>query len=640
MLFSADMSFLTIPSKEGLFTTIKSSKSAGETEGRACTDANEENHDEEDEDDEDDDTEDVRLIPRCSPVPRKRGSSIFDETAEYMRIHQALSVGKRVSFADTTGGDLVDVREFAAFDSDEEDNVKWEEEEAKYRKAEREPTYRVNPEFHAPGSGALLQAVRSHKVEVEQISPVEDEPLAFSGVIRVLNISFHKAVYIRSTMDSWATYFDHPAEYVLGSNDGDTDRFSFKLSFAPPYTTHGSRIEFVVRYETSDGDYWANNSSMNYAVALLLSYEDDLGQPSTDVAQKRSILKTPRAYSLDDDVFSGDNQEEGEEEPEISPAELVRPSAVYPVIVQPEIDVEKAVQKPASSATPEHGPPSASGAPSTPAIFPDQQLPSASSEIDLPAHSTFALHAGESVQPDKSQPSHLLRWESKNHMSEHSGHSFPIAALSLSSPSSHESERRSDDSQAERVENPALEAPLLCPPVAKMSLLSTAGEDWMAAECVSCPSVTEALEREAAVGLNELEEGFSEVSTTPAAHHADRPPEGETHGPVEAEDEGPLSPELAESPSVNITEVSQDVAPQSLSAWNDKEEPACIPLHTSLENAPSVLSDVSEVMFADDFSNNLMPCVFFLTAVVSLSLMMQAPSALFFIGLLLVLHGL
>uniref|UniRef100_A0A3Q2Q1T8 CBM21 domain-containing protein n=1 Tax=Fundulus heteroclitus TaxID=8078 RepID=A0A3Q2Q1T8_FUNHE len=280
-------------------------------EGRACTDANEENGDEED--DEDDDTEDVRLIPRCSPVPRKRGSSIFDETAEYMRIHQALSAGKRVSFADTTGGDLVDVREFAAFDSDEEDSAKWEEEEeAKYRKAEREPTYRVNPEFHAPGSGALLQAVRSHKVEVEQISPVEDEPLAFSGVIRVLNISFHKAVYIRSTMDSWATYFDHPAEYVLGSNDGDTDRFSFKLSFAPPYTTHGSRIEFVVRYETSDGDYWANNSSMNYAVTLLLSYEDDPGQPRQ---VSFSVLAFPLALKLNSDLFYHWSDFKGADEP-------------------------------------------------------------------------------------------------------------------------------------------------------------------------------------------------------------------------------------------------------------------------------------------------------------------------------------
>uniref|UniRef100_A0A3P8TTT1 CBM21 domain-containing protein n=1 Tax=Amphiprion percula TaxID=161767 RepID=A0A3P8TTT1_AMPPE len=206
-----------------------------------------------------DDT-DVRLIPRCSPVPRKRGASIYDETAEYMRIHLALSAGKRVSFADTTGGDLVDMREFVAFDTDEEEgSARWEEEE-----------------FNAAAG--------------------ENEPLAFRVLIRVLNVSFHKSVYIRTTMDNWATYFDHPAEYVQGSNDGDTDQFSLKLSFAPPYLTHGSRIEFVVRYETSDGDYWANNSSMNYVITLLLSYEEDPALANADVKQIRSILKPPKAY--------------------------------------------------------------------------------------------------------------------------------------------------------------------------------------------------------------------------------------------------------------------------------------------------------------------------------------------------------
>lgn len=279
---SADMSFLTIPSQEGLFTATKAEEGA-----RSRADAADN-----DDEDEEDDIEDLRLIPRSSPVPRRRGSSIFDETAEYMRIHQALSAGKRVSFADTTGGDLVDVLEFHAFDSDEEDgSAKWQEEEAKYRKPAREPSYSVRPEFRAPTGGALLQAVRARKVEVEHICPAHDDPLAFSGLVRVLNVSFHKAVYIRSTLDSWDTYFDHPADYVQGSNDGETDQFSFRLSFAPPYTTHGSRIEFVVRYETSDGDYWANNSSLNYVVTLLLSYKEEPVQTSTDVPQRRSILK-------------------------------------------------------------------------------------------------------------------------------------------------------------------------------------------------------------------------------------------------------------------------------------------------------------------------------------------------------------
>lgn len=281
------MSFLSIPSEEGLFTTIKTRKSPGEEAARS----------DDEEDEEDDDTEVTRLIPRCSPVPRKRGASIHDETAEYMRIHLALSAGKRVSFADTTGGDLIDVKEFTAFDTDEEeDSARWEEEEAKYRKPRKEPTYSVRPGFTTLTSDALLRAVRTNKVEVEKISPVENEPLSFSGVVRVFNISFHKAVYVRSTTDNWLTYFDHPAEYVQGSHDGDTDQFSFKLSFAPPYVTDGSRIEFVVRYETSEGDFWANNFSMNYAVSLLLSYEDDSEHPTVSVPQTRGILKPPKVY--------------------------------------------------------------------------------------------------------------------------------------------------------------------------------------------------------------------------------------------------------------------------------------------------------------------------------------------------------
>lgn len=281
------MSFLSIPSEEGLFTTIKTRKSPGEEAARS----------DDEEDEEDDDTEVTRLIPRCSPVPRKRGASIHDETAEYMRIHLALSDGKRVSFADTTGGDLIDVKEFTAFDTDEEeDSARWEEEEAKYRKPRKEPTYSVRPGFTTLTSDALLRAVRTNKVEVEKISLVENEPLSFSGVVRVFNISFHKAVYVRSTTDNWLTYFDHPAEYVHGSHDGDTDQFSFKLSFAPPYVTDGSRIEFVVRYETSEGDFWANNFSMNYAVSLLLSYEDDSEHPTVSVPQTRGILKPPKVY--------------------------------------------------------------------------------------------------------------------------------------------------------------------------------------------------------------------------------------------------------------------------------------------------------------------------------------------------------
>ncbi|XP_067095933.1 protein phosphatase 1 regulatory subunit 3A isoform X1 [Osmerus mordax] len=320
------MSFLTIPEPEGLFTSVKT--------GRVT----EEGHSSVDEDD-DDDTQNVHLIPRSSPIPRKRGQSIYDEDAEYLRIRLGLVLpARRVSFADTTGGDLVYVKEFGAFDSDEEDAT-YEAEEAKYRRPDRHPIYRVRPEFDMPTPSTLTHAVHTNKIEVEMVSAVEDDPLTFRGVIRVLNISFNKAVYIRSTMDSWGTYYDYPAEYVQGSHDGETDKFSFRLSFAPPYVTHGSRIEFVVRFETPDGDYWANNNGRNYVVTLLLSYEEELAQASRyDMQDIKGILKPGKIYSMEDDFYDDPDLEEGE--PECSVTGYVRPIPICPVIIQPEIDVE------------------------------------------------------------------------------------------------------------------------------------------------------------------------------------------------------------------------------------------------------------------------------------------------------------
>lgn len=300
-------------------------------------------------DEEEEETEeDVRLIPRSSPVPRKRGSSIADETAEYMRIRLVLP-NRRVSFADSTGAELVDVRTFVPFDSDEEDDSRWEEEEARYRKAYREPTYRVWPEFQPLAGTELVLAVHTNKLEVESVTSVPDEPLSFEVIVRVLNISFHKSVYVRSTMDGWINHFDYPAEYVQGSNDGKTDKFSVKLSFASPYLFNGARIDFVVRYETSDGEFWANNSGRNYSVSLLQSYEDETAQTTTeDKPELKGILKPPR-YRADIGYDDSDDRGYDLSSTECEEAENQTSFAQLPVI-HPEIDIETAKK---SSSSPE-----------------------------------------------------------------------------------------------------------------------------------------------------------------------------------------------------------------------------------------------------------------------------------------------
>ncbi|XP_012675558.2 flocculation protein FLO11 isoform X2 [Clupea harengus] len=314
---SQNNNFLAIPDEKDLFVPVK----------------NESNSPVDDEDEENKD--DSRLIPRSSPVPRKRGPSIADETAEYMRIRNHFK--RRVSFADSTGGDLIDVREFNAFDEDE-DTERWEAEEARYRTAIREPTYRLSPEFQELSGDELMRAVRAGKVEVQRVSFDADEPLEFSGTIRVLNISFSKSVYIRSTMDGWGTYFDYPADYVEDSNDGESDQFSFKLSFAPPFLFDGARIDFVVRYETSNGDFWANNSGKNYSVTLHVTYEDPFAQASgIDVHSLRGILKPGKEYEYD----SEDDDDEGPRR--LEPEE--RPRPVQPVIVHPEMDIDVGVQE-------------------------------------------------------------------------------------------------------------------------------------------------------------------------------------------------------------------------------------------------------------------------------------------------------
>ncbi|XP_040009121.1 protein phosphatase 1 regulatory subunit 3A isoform X3 [Xiphias gladius] len=617
----------------------------------------ENNDDDDDDDDEDDVTEDVRLIPRCSPVPRKRGPSIYDEAAEYMRIHLELSAGKKVAFADTTGGDLVDVKEFVAFDSDEEaDSERWKKEEAKYRKPERKATYRVRPEFNAPAGSALLQAVHANKVEVEQIAPVENEPLAFTALIRVLNISFHKAVYIRSTMDNWVTYFDHLAEYVQGSHDGDTDRFSSKLSFVPPFSTHGSRIEFVVRYETSVGDFWANNSSMNYVVTLLLSYEDDAAEGDVDPQRLRSILKPPKDYSMNEDLDSEDEQEKEEaEEAGTSESGLVRSTAACPYMVQPEIDIETAVHPSGPSVPPNQELPSVDGTLSAHTASPGERFPSVSSETTLQTNSSCAISASESVELNKSQPLPRLHCELGNQISELPMDSSPSALL----PSlQHESRPRSDRSQAGGEKIPSSEASCMHLPTTETNLRPT-GEDGstesptgrplleLAAASVSAPGVTQGFERDVAAGPSELVAGLSESSSSSAAHREGStpvlpPPLAESRASLGAEGEAPASPELTENASVStgVTDSSEKLALQSDSAWEEKEDAPQISPDTLLENLSNTLSAASEPQPEHDVNQSLMPSIVFLSGVVSLSIVMQEPSALFLIGLLLILHRL
>ena len=71
--------------------------------------------------------------------------------------------------------------------------------------------------FTQPGcSPAFLSTVREHKVCLE--NAFTQNPTTISGIVRVLNIDFHKAVTVRWTVNDWRTHCDQAGTYVDGSS--------------------------------------------------------------------------------------------------------------------------------------------------------------------------------------------------------------------------------------------------------------------------------------------------------------------------------------------------------------------------------------------------------------------------------------
>ncbi|XP_026524883.1 protein phosphatase 1 regulatory subunit 3A isoform X5 [Notechis scutatus] len=194
---------------------------------------------------------------RFSPAPRRRNSDSSEETEAEI----PSTTARKVSFADAFGFDLVSVKEFDSWDNPitqpsddlEDEDVPVDE-------------FYLTPLFLIPTTQEeLLQTVRAHKICLEFVEFLPGV-ICMKGIIRVLNITFQKLVYVRMSLDNWLTYYDILAEYVPNSCDGETDQFLFKISLVPPYQKEGAKVEFCIRYETSVGIFWSNNNSKNYVL--------------------------------------------------------------------------------------------------------------------------------------------------------------------------------------------------------------------------------------------------------------------------------------------------------------------------------------------------------------------------------------
>ncbi|NXU74497.1 PPR3A phosphatase, partial [Oreotrochilus melanogaster] len=203
------------------------------------------------------DEDDKPVIKNCySPRPRRRSSASSEEE----EADTPTSIGRKVSFADAFGFDLVSVKEFDTWEipnighNDIDDDVFPQEE------------YFFSQLFTLPASQEeLLQKVREQKVLLESVVLLPGFT-CMNGIIRVLNVSFEKQVYVRTTLNNWLSYYDILADFMPNSCGSETDQFCFKISLVPPYQKDGVKVEFCIRYETSVGVFWANNNDKNYAL--------------------------------------------------------------------------------------------------------------------------------------------------------------------------------------------------------------------------------------------------------------------------------------------------------------------------------------------------------------------------------------
>lgn len=169
-------------------------------------------------------------------------------------------VRRKVSFADAFGLNLVSVKEFDKAEGEESETGTSPQGESTPLCEE----YSLSCLFSLPSSAEeLKQRVDTQMIELETIELLPGTT-TIRGTITVANLCYTKAVYVRVSLDLWASYSDLQAEYVVGSSDQKTDRFTFKQTVAPPSDMDVARVEICLRYETPVGTFWANNNGMNY----------------------------------------------------------------------------------------------------------------------------------------------------------------------------------------------------------------------------------------------------------------------------------------------------------------------------------------------------------------------------------------
>ncbi len=152
-------------------------------------------------------------------------------------------------------------------------------------------------------------------VRVERIFLSADKQTLI-GVVAVQNISFHKLVIARFTMDYWKTTSEVVAEYNNDPRNPSTDgcdRFNFHIKLSDQANIDNKTVLLCVRYSVNGRDFWDNNNNMNYQIdftKVVKKSQKPAGSPGLGARPLNAIPRsrhTPpstargQRESLDDD---------------------------------------------------------------------------------------------------------------------------------------------------------------------------------------------------------------------------------------------------------------------------------------------------------------------------------------------------
>lgn len=134
------------------------------------------------------------------------------------------------------------------------------------------------------------------KVERVYLSPDNKQLL---GAIAVQNISFHKLVIARFTLDYWKTTSEVKADFnhdVRRKQISDGyDRFVFSIKLEDQANLENKTMFFCVRYNVNGEDFWDNNHALNYQVDFSKKPKLQNGKFGSHGAAARPLNSLPRS---------------------------------------------------------------------------------------------------------------------------------------------------------------------------------------------------------------------------------------------------------------------------------------------------------------------------------------------------------